>query len=99
MADRYFVFRLARVKPGTHLARNLAVQSGNRIRATREPQAQDRHAELLGVVAWMFPAQRHETIVRQTEGIPQLAQLLFNQTGIEPVVSRRNRRMSGENNL
>ncbi len=46
VADRNLVFRLARIQPRPHCARDFAVQRRYRIGAARELQAQHRHAEI-----------------------------------------------------
>ena len=46
VADGNFVFRLCLEQASPHGARDFAVQRGDSIRATREPQCQHRHAEV-----------------------------------------------------
>ena len=47
----------------------------------------------------MFPAQPHETLVRQTKRIAQRPEVLFDESYVEPVMARRHWCVSCECNF
>ncbi len=51
------------------------------------------------MVAWILPAHRHQAVVGQADGVSQRPQVLFDETGVEAIVSGGYRCMCSENNL
>ena len=54
------------------------------------------HAKCLAFVVRFDPAEAHELLQRDSKLIAQRAQVLFDQAGVEAVVSGGHRRMRGE---
>src|SRR5208282_4984757 len=99
VANRHGVLRLLRVKRPPHRPRNLAVQGRHRIGAAGKFEPQDRHAELFLVVVGAHASEAHQIIVREAKLITQGPQMLFDEIGIEAVVTGRDRGVRGEDDF
>ena len=97
--DGNLVFGLARIEPGPHMPGHLAMQRGDGIGAARQSQAQDGHAKVLILIAWVLPSQLHEFLLRDTQGFAHGAKMLLHQLGVKPVVAGGHGGVGGENRL
>ena len=73
------------------------MQGADAVGVPRQFERQHGHAERLVGVARINPSQPHEVVVRQVEGLADLAQVLFDERGREPVVAGGHGRMGREN--
>src|SRR5208282_2287248 len=86
VSDGNRVLLFAGIKPGPHGARDFTVQRRNCIGAPREPQAEHGHAEAF-VAFRVLASQRHETLTGKTEGLAHRSEVLFDQVGVEAIVT------------
>ena len=85
---------------GIHIARETWPCSDDTALARRESlERQHRHAELLVLVLGIDAPERHHVVVRQPERVAQGPEMFLDQRRREPVVTRRHRRVRGEDDL
>ena len=96
VADRHVLLGPAREQGLPHPPRDHAVQRADAVGVLRELQRQHGHAERLVVVGRVDPPQAHEVLVREVQGLADLAEVLLHQRGREPVVAGGHRRVGGE---
>ena len=94
--DRDFLFAAPRPQTGPHAAADDAVQAGDRIRVTAEPEGEDRHAERLVRVLRIDATQTDERVMRQSEFVREGADVLLDHVRIEAVMPGRHRRVRRE---
>ena len=82
-----------------HAPADVAVQLADGVGATGGLQAHDGHAERLLVVLRIDSAKPHQLFVRDSQFIPQRADMFLDHGGVKPVVAGRHGRVCGEDRL
>ena len=75
------------------------MQSGDRVGAARQSQAQDGHAEILIAIAGILASQFHKLFLGDTQRLAQRSKMLLHQFGVEAVVACGHGSVGGENHL
>src|SRR6202142_2197197 len=99
VSDGDFVLGLAGIEAAPHMPGHFSMQSGDRVGAAGESQAQYGHAEILVAIAGILPPQFHELVLRDTQRIAHGTKMLLHQLEMKPVVASRYGGMGSENRL
>ncbi len=75
------------------------MQRRNGIGTAGKQEPENGHAERFMMVIGMLAAKAHQPFVRNAQLFAQRAQVLLNQIGMEPVVTRRHRGVGGEDHF
>src|SRR6266849_565705 len=88
VSDGDFVLRLAGIETAPHMPGHFSMQSGDRVGAAGESQAQYGHAEILVVIAGILSPQFHELFLRDAQSLAHGTEMLLHQFEVKPVVAR-----------
>ncbi len=95
-ADGHVLLGILGPDLGPHPARDLAVQAADPVVEAGQAQGQDRHAEMLGVVARVLPPQCQEDLPGQAEIRGVLLEISGHELRRKTVVAGGDRGMRGE---
>src|SRR6266852_141230 len=99
VSDGDFVLRLAGIETAPHMPGHFSMQSGDRVGAAGESQAQYGHAEILVVIAGILSPQFHELFLRDAQSLAHGTEMLLHQFEVKPVVARGYGGMGSEDRL
>ena len=99
VADRNFFFALPRPQASPHAAADDAMQCRDCVRLAAEFESEHCHAEGLAMILRVDSAKPQQRVASETQLITQRADVLIDQTAVEAIVSRFDRRMSREDAL